>query len=118
MGRGRLSHDFATVPRHGADPIATFYRLGIIDTVWTLGGQVCRSMSLCVLPILHIIEDCSYVLLRPNIPQLTKPQIRYLPSYIDKNLLRAFSNCGQERPEGLGMTHYLRPVPKPMEVLV
>ncbi|KIN93648.1 hypothetical protein M404DRAFT_1008793, partial [Pisolithus tinctorius Marx 270] len=46
-----------------------------VDTLWTLRGQVCRSTSLCVPPILHIIEDCSYVLLRPNIPQLNKPQI-------------------------------------------
>ncbi|KIO04929.1 hypothetical protein M404DRAFT_1000404, partial [Pisolithus tinctorius Marx 270] len=91
MCRGWLSLNFATVPRHGTDPIATFYRL----------RQVCRSTSLCVPPILHIIEDCSYVLLRPNIPQLNKPQIHYLPSCTDKNLLRAFSNCGQERPEGL-----------------
>ncbi|KIN94264.1 hypothetical protein M404DRAFT_168767 [Pisolithus tinctorius Marx 270] len=59
--RGWLSLDFETVPRRGTAPIATFFRLGIVDAVWTLGGQVCGSTSLCVQPIVHIIEDCSYV---------------------------------------------------------
>ncbi|KAI6147083.1 hypothetical protein BKA82DRAFT_403046 [Pisolithus tinctorius] len=61
--RARVSLDFATVPRRSADPTATFYRLGIVDAVWTPGGQVRGSTSLCVPPILHNVEDCSYVVL-------------------------------------------------------
>ncbi|KIO07247.1 hypothetical protein M404DRAFT_23697 [Pisolithus tinctorius Marx 270] len=63
---GWLSFDFATIPHHNANPIATFYRLGIVDAIWTLGGQVCGSNSLCVAPILNIIEDCFYIIYHPT----------------------------------------------------
>ncbi|KIO09176.1 hypothetical protein M404DRAFT_935145 [Pisolithus tinctorius Marx 270] len=56
---GWLSLNFATVPHHDTQPITTFYHLGIVDAIWTLSGHVCGSISLCVPPILHIINNNS-----------------------------------------------------------